>query len=91
MSFVPAGAAATMRVMRSFSTMIYALVVTWPVRTSMRRPARMATGYAEMDFSAVDRAGSDCGRELAARSVLRTNTPTRIGNFKLVFTWAPGS
>ena len=54
MTFMPAGAAVTMRAMRSFSTTIYALVVTWPVRTSMRRPAKIATGEAELGFSSVD-------------------------------------
>src|ERR1700694_3423172 len=91
MSFMPAGAAVTMRAIRSFSTTIYALVVTWPVRTSMRRPARMPTVEGEMDFSGVDDAGADCDRAAVAISVAKMNAPTRIGNFKLVFTWAPGS
>src|ERR1700676_400424 len=60
MSFIPAGAVVTIRAMRSFSTTIYALVVTCPVRTSMSRPARIATVEEELDFSAVDGAGSDC-------------------------------
>src|ERR1700736_4667376 len=61
MSFMPSGAAVTMRAMRSFSTTIYALVVPQPVRTSMRRRARMATLERELDFAGVDD-GADCGR-----------------------------
>src|ERR1700693_6047785 len=61
-SFMPAWALVAMRAMRSFSTTIYALVVTWPVRTSMRWPARMATGEAELDFSVVDGVALDCDR-----------------------------
>ena len=81
MTFMPAGAAVTMRAMRSFSTTIYALVVTWPVRTSMRWPARMARAEAELDFSAVDGAGSDCGRAVALRIVARQNAVTSDWKF----------
>src|ERR1700736_2771933 len=90
MSFMSAGTVVTMRVIRSFSTTIYALVVTWPVRTSMRRPARIATDEGELDFSVVG-TGADCDRTSLARSQARKNATITTENFKLVFTWAPGS